>query len=94
MHALFIILACFAGVFAFAFLLAGILGLQDTTPPKDRTDATFQFADAVVFSGIASVLRGFEKNWSTRREERRLFCGGLVCLAAFIVFACLAVSTS
>jgi len=93
MHTLWIILSCFAGVFTFAFLLAGILGLQDTTPPKDRKDAALQFVDAIVFSGIASFLRGFEKNWSTRTDERRLFCAGLVCFAVFILFICLAVST-
>jgi hypothetical protein len=47
-----------------------------------------------VFSGIGSVIRGFEKNWSTRREERRLFCAGLGCFSAFVLFAILAVSTA
>lgn len=93
MHTLWIILACFAGVFAFAFLLAGMLGLQDTTPPKDRGDAAFRFVDATLFGGIGSIIRGFDKNWATSKEERRLFCAGVGCLGFFILFACLAVFT-
>ena len=94
MHTLWIILSCFAGVFAFAFLLAGILSFQDTTPPKDRADAAFQFFDATVLGGIASIVRGFEKNWGTHTEERRLFYAGLGCLGAFILFMYLAASTT
>jgi membrane protease YdiL (CAAX protease family) len=94
MHTLWFILACFSGAFAFAFLLAGILGLQDITPPNDRAETVFQFIDVTVFGGIASVARGFDKNWSTRTKERRLFCTGLGWLGAFILFQYLASSTT
>jgi hypothetical protein len=94
MNILWIILACFSGMFAFAFLLAGIAGLQDTTPPKSRAGAVFQFLDAIVLSGMASVIRGFRKNWSARTEERWLVFAGLTSLAASILFLCLAVYTT
>ena len=51
MHALFIVLTCFAGAFEFAFLVAGILGLHDFEPPKNRRNAVFQFIDAMIFRG-------------------------------------------
>ena len=90
MHTVWIILACFAGIFSFAFLTAGTLGLQDTPAPKSRPGALFQLLDGIVFGSIGSILRGFVMNWSTHRDERRLVYTGLICLAALIVFGGLA----
>jgi hypothetical protein len=94
MRPLFIILACFAGVFTFAFLLAGILGLQDTQPPKDGRGFTLRLFDAIVLGGLGSVVLGFQKNWHTQREARAMIYAGLVALAALLLFGCLAVRSA
>jgi len=77
MHTLFIILACFAGVFAFAFLSAASVGLQDTDSPRTRRDVVFQLIDATIFGAIGSIIRGFGRNRSTQADARRLLYAGL-----------------
>lgn len=90
MHTLWIILACFSGVFAFAYLLAGIMGMQDDEPPNNRSKLILLSCDITGVSALGEALRGAAKNWSTRPDEHRLVYAGLLCLAASMVFVCLA----
>lgn len=94
MHTLWIILACFSGVFAFAFLLAGVQGMQEENPepPKDVSEKISHVLGAIIFGVLGSMpgsmLRGIAKNWNKQPNERRLVYAGLLCLAAFVVFVC------
>jgi hypothetical protein len=90
MHALFVVLACFAGIFAFAFLLAGILNLQDFDRETNRTETIFQVIDALVLGSIGTAVRAILRNWSARDEARRLIYTGLVSLILFFLFVGLA----
>jgi hypothetical protein len=91
MHTLWIILACFSGVFAFAFLLAGVQGMQEENPepPKDVSEKISHIVDATIFGSLGSMLRGVAKNCSKQLNERHLIYAGLISLAAFMVFLCL-----
>ncbi len=66
MNALLIILACLAGVFAFAFGFAGIAGLMNFEPPKDRRGAFLMFVDHLVAGGLVSMFRDIVRNWTER----------------------------
>lgn len=93
MQTLWTILACFSGVFAFAFLLAGIFGLQDDSPRKDGKVSVFAVLDCLILGGIATALLNASFQPNIRPKERRLLWTGLACLAAFILFFYLADST-
>lgn len=93
MHALWISLACLSGVFAFAVLFSGLIGLQDTEPPKDRAGKILLMIDVFFFGALGSIVSGIGKNWQSHAEERSLIWSGLGCLAATILFAILASQT-
>lgn len=92
MHTLWIILVCFSGVFAFAFLLAGVQGMQEENPepPKDVSEKISHIVDATIFGALGSMLGGVEKNWSKQPNERKLVYAGSICLVAFVLFVFLA----
>ena len=96
MHALWIILTCFAAMFAFGFLLAGILGCADFDQlerPVSREDQLLRLFDSVVLCSFGFLTAGVVKNWANRPQERRFVYAGLLSLAAGIVFGCVAVCT-
>ena len=72
------ILACFAGVFAFAFGMAGFLGLVNWEPSKEKRSLFF-FFDQLVAGGVISMLRDIAQNWRSRTTERRMLCLGVAC---------------
>lgn len=90
MHTLWTIFACFSGIFAFAFLLAGVQGMQDEEPPRNRSKLILLSCDITGVGALGEALRGAVKNWSKQPDERRLIYAGLFSLAAFVVFVCLA----
>jgi hypothetical protein len=90
MHELWITLACLSGVFAFALLFGGLVGLQDMEPPKDREGKILMVIDLIFFGALGSIVSDIGKNWQNRAEERSLIWSGLACLAATILFAFLA----
>jgi hypothetical protein len=85
MTTLLTILACFAGVFAFAFGTAGFLVLVSFEPPKEKRSAFLFFLDHLFAGGLVSMLRDVAHNWSQRVTERRLLCLGLACGLACII---------
>lgn len=89
MTALLTILACFAGVFAFAFGMAGFVGLVSFEPPKDKRGAVGTLIDHLVTGGFISILRDIERNWPEREAERRLLYLGFACGLACIVLVML-----
>lgn len=78
------ILACFAGMFAFAFGLSGVAGLvevhpqskKEGEPTKHTRHAFWWILDAFLSGGALGMM---SMNWSSRPAERRLFCAGLAC---------------
>jgi hypothetical protein len=94
MHALWISLAWLSGVFAFAFLLGGVVGLQDVEPPKDRLGKSLQVIDLIFLGGLGSMVSDTVKNWETQAEKRSLIWSGLAFLAATVLFAFLASHTA
>ncbi len=96
MHALWIILTCLAGTFAFGFLLAGILGCADFDrfeSPASREDRVLLVIDAVLFGALGFLASGVAKNWSKQRDARRFVYAGLISLSAVAVFGYLVVRT-
>lgn len=79
MATLFTVLACFAGVFAFAFGLAGLLGLLDHQPPKDKRHLSLFLIDHLIAAGVVSTVREAGNSWEKRPKERNLLCTGFVC---------------
>lgn len=90
MTTLFVILACFAGVFALPFGIAGITGLTNCDPPKDRRGAFLMFVDHLVAGGLVTMCRDIGRNWTSRVEERRLLLLGLTCGVGCLIFVALA----
>jgi len=88
METLWLILTWIAGTLAFAFLLAGAMGMWDFEP-KETRGTTGRWIDVLLLSGLLSLAAGFEKNWHSRNEARQLFYAGLFALGATILFACL-----
>lgn len=82
------ILACFAGVFAFAFVVAGLAGLA--MPENDGRSgigsgpSPSQMVDMLLTGGCFTLISNIGKNWEHRPAERRMLFGGiglaLVCL--------------
>ena len=86
MHTLFIILGCFAGVFAFAFLLAGILALGATEPSRN-------WREFLEKTSLSAQVRRALRRWRTQGETRTLIYVGMVSLAALVLFTFLAFRT-
>ena len=86
MHTLFIILACFAGVFAFAFFLAGMLALNATEPASNWRE----FLETI---SLSAQVRRVRQRWRTQSETRTLIYVGMVSLAALVLFTFLAFRT-
>ena len=89
MHSLWIILACFAGMFAFGFLLAGVLGCQNFGKGDSGTNLKQNLrrcVDVTLFFGLGTVTSGLVENWSKERDARRMVYVGLLSLAALAVF--------
>jgi len=96
MHAIWIILTCFAAIFAFGFLLAGILGCADLDRldrPSEPGGQLSRLFDAIVLGGIGFLLSGLASNWKKRPEERRMVYAGLASLAAVVAFGYLVICT-
>jgi uncharacterized membrane protein len=71
--------ACFAGVFAIAFGVAGVIGLMDLDPPKTRPGTLLAFIDLVFTGGVLAICQDMLRNWSSRPSERRLLLAGIGC---------------
>ena len=83
-------------MFAFGFLLAGILGCADFDQlerPGSREDGLLRLLDFVVLGSLGFLSSGVVKDWTSRPQERRLVYTGLICLAAAVVFGSFAVCT-
>lgn len=72
------VVACFAGVFAYSFILAGLAALQDEEPPADWR-AIAWLGDLAATGGIVSILRAVARNWNSRPGDRRLLVIGVAC---------------
>ena len=96
MHALCLILSCFAGMFAFGFLLAGVLSCADfdSLDSVNREKRILLLFDAVFFGSIGFLTSGIARNWTKQKDARRLVYAGLVSLAALIVFVGLTLRTA
>ena len=88
MHALWVILACLAGVFTFGFLLAGFLSCADLDELEstNREKGFLILIDALLFGSLGFLTSGIAKNWSKHRDARRMVCTGLISLAALVIF--------
>ena len=89
-------MTCLTGMFAFGFLLAGILGCADFDrweTPASREARVLRAIDAVLFGALGFFASGVAKNWTKQRDARRLVYAGLVSLAAVAVFGYLVVHT-
>jgi uncharacterized membrane protein len=79
------ILACFAGVFAFAFGTAGFLGLMSFEPPSKKGGLLLGLLDHTFTFGAFTALSEISRNWDSRTAERRLLYVGLACGVACII---------
>jgi hypothetical protein len=81
--------ACFAGVFALAFGLAGFFGLADAHPKRPEPPTLLDLLDYGLTGGVFALLQSMAMNWSSRPDERRsLLIGvacGVICVAAVAV---------
>ena len=90
MTTLLTIVACFAGVFALVFGVAGLTGLRSYEPPKDRPGIVLMFIDAIVTRGHVTAIRDIARNWARRPSERRLLILGFAFGALCIILVTLA----
>lgn len=92
MHALWVILSCFAGTLAFAFLLAGVLSCVDfdSLESTDKEKQTLFLFDVIFFGSLGFLTSGIVRNWSKQTDARRMVYAGLISLAGLVVFAGLA----
>ena len=85
MTSLLIVLACLAGLSAFGFGLAGVLGLLNLEPPEEKQRRFPFVVDQLVTGGIVSMMEDVVNNWPERVTERRLVyagvANGVACLA-------------
>jgi hypothetical protein len=67
------ILAIHTGLFAFAFGLAGWVGLLDLDlePPRRNRTILLRLLDHLLTGGLVWVTRDIARNWPRRRTERR-----------------------
>lgn len=95
MRALWLILTCFAGTFAFGFVLAGVLSCADLDglESTNREKRILFLFDAVFFGSLGFLTSGFARNWGKQRDARRMVYAGLVSLAALFVFVGLTIYT-
>jgi uncharacterized PurR-regulated membrane protein YhhQ (DUF165 family) len=96
MHALWLVLSCFTGVFGFGILLAGVLSCADfdSLESTNKEKRMFLLFDAVFFGSLGFLTSGIARNWTKQRDARRMVYAGLVSLAALVVFAGLALHTA
>jgi uncharacterized membrane protein len=85
MTAFLTILACFAGVFAFAFGAAGFLGLMSFEPPSKKGGLLLGLLDHTFTFGAFTALSEISRNWESRPAERRLLYVGFACGVACII---------
>jgi hypothetical protein len=96
MHAVWIILTCFAAIFVFGFLLAGVLGCSDLDrlgTPTSREERIFGLVDTVIFGSLGLLATSLAKNWSKRPEERRMVYIGLGAMTSMLPFGLFAICT-
>jgi hypothetical protein len=95
MHSLWVILSCFAGMFAFAFLLAGVLSCADLDglESTDKERRMLFLFDALFFGSLGFLTSGIARNWAKFRDARRMVYTGLIFLVALVVFVSLALRT-
>jgi hypothetical protein len=86
MTALLIILACFAGIFAFAYGTAGLVGLLDLDRPPGKNSVVLLLLDQLLTLGLGTFVSTIARNWSRRPEERRLLGIAAVCGALCLLF--------
>jgi hypothetical protein len=89
MAILLTILACFAGVFAFAFGASGLIGLMNFRPQSGKRGGFLLLLDHLVFGGLVSAFRDIAHNWSKRAAERNLLCIGIACAVVCITLVML-----
>jgi hypothetical protein len=65
------------GLFAFAFVSAGIAGLVDFEPRRPTRWPLLHLIADFASGGATTVLSGMARNWSARPTERRLLLLGL-----------------
>jgi MFS family permease len=84
MTELLTVVAILAGLFAFGFGLAGILGLVDFEPTEERRPRLVFVLDQLVAGGIGTMLHDVGRNWAWRSTERRFvyvaIASGIVCV--------------
>jgi hypothetical protein len=89
MTELLTVVAIMAGLFAFGFGLAGVLGLVDFEPTEERRPRLAFLLDQLVAGGIATLLHDVGRNWSLRNTERRLvyvgIASGILCVLLLII---------
>jgi hypothetical protein len=90
MHSLWIVLTCFAGLLAFGFLLAGLLGFLDFERLNSPGNRIPGLVDALLLGGAGFMVSSVAKNWSHGKEARRMIYTGLVALVILLVFGYLA----
>ena len=84
MHALYYIFGALAGMCAFAFLLAGIMGFYDLERPRQNSSGTAWLLH--VFSGgWFTFFRSVIRHWRTRADLRRLLYYALAALVIMTV---------
>jgi hypothetical protein len=91
MTELLTVIAILAGLFAFGFGLAGILGLVDFEPTEERRPRLAFVLDQFVAGGIGTMLHDVGRNWARRSTERRLVyvgtASGVVCILMLLIRA-------
>ena len=82
MQTVLTIVAIFLGVFAFAFGVAGVVGMMRF----DRKEGVgLTIADGFLSGGIFTMLSDIAASWPHRPEQRRLIYIGLTCGALCVV---------
>jgi len=84
MTTLLTILACFSGVFAFAFGAAGFIGLMSFEPPSKKGGLLVCLLDHTFTGGAFTALSDIARNWQSRPAQRRMLYVGLACGVASI----------
>lgn len=95
MHALWIILSCFAGMFAFGLLLSGVLSCVDFDSLESRNNEKqiLFLLDAVFLASLGFLTSGVARNWTKQKDARRMVYAGLITLGALVIFVGLAHAT-
>ena len=72
MHALWFIFGGLAGLCAFSFLLAGILGFYDLVRPSQKSTGS-EWLLHFFSGGWSTFFRGIFRHWRLQADLRRLF---------------------